>query len=74
MSNPFFKNHGPFNILEILKILKIDHDNIFNKKEDIYDVKDLFSSSSEDVTFFILKNIKRLLIIQKHLIALQQTA
>ena len=74
MSNPFFKNHGPFNILEILKILKINHDNIFNKKEDIYDVKDLFSSSSEDVTFFILKNIKRLLIIQKHLIASQQTA
>ena len=52
MSNPFFKNHGPFNILEILKILKINHDNIPNKKEDIYDVKDLFSSSQKDITFF----------------------
>ena len=60
MSNPFFKNHGPFNILEILKILKINHDNILNKKEDIYDVKDLFSSSPKDITFFHSKKYKEI--------------
>ncbi|MBD1144055.1 UDP-3-O-(3-hydroxymyristoyl)glucosamine N-acyltransferase [Pelagibacterales bacterium SAG-MED33] len=60
MSNTFFKNNGPFNILEILKILKINHDNILNKKEDIYDVKDLFSSSSKDITFFHSKKYKEI--------------
>ncbi len=58
MSNPFFKKQGPFNILEVLKILKINHDNIMNKKQDIHDVKDLLSSSTNDITFFHSKKYK----------------
>ena len=59
MSNPFFKKQGPFNILEILESLKINHDNILKKKEDIHDVKDLFSSSTNDITFFHSKKYKQ---------------
>ena len=60
MFNPFFKRLGPFNILEVLKSLKINHDKILNKKEVIHDIKDLFSSSTKDITFFHSKKYKEI--------------
>ena len=56
MFNPFFKNQGPFNILEILKILDINSDSFQNKK--IHDVKDLLNSTSKDLTFFHTKKYR----------------
>ena len=50
MSNPFFKNHGPFSILEILKLLDINSQNF--QKKNIFDIKDLSSESNNDLTFF----------------------
>tara|TARA_B100000989_G_scaffold270815_1_gene227183 strand:- start:821 stop:1801 length:981 start_codon:yes stop_codon:yes gene_type:complete len=50
MTNPFFKNHGPLNIKDIYKVLKIKKEN-FDKKIRIYDVADLNSASSKDITF-----------------------
>ena len=58
MFNPFFKNQGPFNILEILKILAINSDSFQNKK--IHDVKDLLNSTSKDLTFFHNKKYRDL--------------
>ena len=51
MSNPFFKNYGPYKISEIIKSLNI---NIFEKYEDkeIHDIRDLASSVDKDITFF----------------------
>ena len=57
MSHPFFKNHGPFKISEIVNLLNINFDNSFNEKE-IYDIKDLFSSTKNDITFFHSKKYK----------------
>ena len=59
MVNPFFKNHGPFNILDILKILKL-HPNKNIRSKNIYDVKDLLSSTENDITFFHSKKYKEL--------------
>jgi UDP-3-O-[3-hydroxymyristoyl] glucosamine N-acyltransferase len=51
MSNPFFKNNGPFLILDLLDILDIkDHNVRANTK--INDIKDLFTSNKSDITFF----------------------
>ena len=56
MSNPFFKNVGPYNILEILELLNINSKNF--QKQNIFDVKDLFSASNNDLTFFHSKKYK----------------
>jgi len=58
MTNPFFKNYGPFNILDILQFLKINHDVMPTNKEEVYDIKDLFSSTKKDITFFHSKKYK----------------
>ena len=51
MKNPFFKNKGPFKIDKLLKQLGLK--SIKNTKNiDIHDIKDLFSSTSKDITFF----------------------
>ena len=51
MLNPFFKNFGPFNIEKLL--LKTDIKNIENfKKDKVYNVSDLISSSNKNLTFF----------------------
>ena len=50
MSNPFFTNNGPFNILEILKILKIELKVQENQK--VIDIKDLLSAEKNCITFF----------------------
>ena len=51
MSNPFFKNHGPFKISEIMELLNIKLD-IINKNDEVYDIKDLLASKKNDITFF----------------------
>ena len=50
MTNPFFKNCGPLKLYDVYKILKIKDKNI-NKKTKIFDVADLNSASSKDITF-----------------------
>ena len=58
MINPFFKNQGPFNILEILKLLNINSNDF--PKQNIHDVKDLFNSTNNDLTFFHSKKYRGL--------------
>ena len=51
MTNPFFTNKGPFEINKLLKLLDLAYlQNFKNKK--VYDITDLSSSSSKDITFF----------------------
>ena len=57
MSNPFFKNHGPLKISEIIKSLNINVAEEYKNKE-IYDIKDLASSEHNDITFFHSKKYK----------------
>ena len=59
MPNPFFVNHGPFEIKEIFDVIALN----YTKKVDtdkIYDVKDLVSATSNDLTFFHNKNYANL--------------
>ena len=58
MINPFFKNHGPYNINEIINLLNLNPGNI--KKKDVHDVKDLSTASEKDITFFHSKKYKDL--------------
>ena len=58
MVNPFFKNHGPFSIFEIKKLLKIDLQNTHN--EEIENINDLVSANVNDITFFHSKKYKNL--------------
>ena len=51
MSNVFFKNHGPFKISKIFKLLDINLEVSFKDKE-IHDIKDLVASNNNDITFF----------------------
>ncbi len=64
MSNPFFKNYGPYKISEIIKHLDIKND-ILIKDFDVHDVKDLSSSRDLDITFFHSKKYKELAKITK---------
>ena len=41
MINPFFRNNGPFKILDILQLINLDDLNIDNDQV-IIDIKDLF--------------------------------
>ena len=61
MFNPFFKNHGPLMISKIIQSLNINMDTKYQDKE-IHDIKDLLSSTENDITFFHSK--KYLLIFQ----------
>ena len=63
MSNPFFKNQGPFTIIEILKLLELNEmetrdirNNKLIQEKLVMDIKDLYSSHVNDITFFIQKN------------------
>ena len=51
MINPFFKNNGPFKISDILQLINLDDLNVDNDQE-IIDIKDLFTSKKDDITFF----------------------
>ena len=57
MSNPFFKNHGPLNVSVITKSLNLSINDVFKDKE-IHDIKDLVSSTKNDITFFHSKKYK----------------
>ena len=57
MANPFFKNHGPFKILDLIKILKLK-DLKIDYDLDVLDIKDLYSSKKGDITFFHSKKYK----------------
>ena len=57
MSNPFFKNQGPFKISKIIELLNLNIDNI-KKDHEINDIKDLISSENSDITFFHSKKYK----------------
>ena len=59
MSNPFFKNHGPILISEILKVLDIKASEI-NLDQEVIDIKDLQSSNDKHITFFHTKKYKDL--------------
>ena len=48
MVNPFYKNHGPIKISEILKILRLD-DFKFSTDQDISDVKDLVMAKKNEI-------------------------
>ena len=50
MANPFFRNYGPFRLSEIIKVLNITNNSPFQDNE-IHDIKDLASSSINDLTF-----------------------
>ena len=50
MKNPFFINKGPFKIDNLLKKLELKSIKNF-KNIEIHDIKDLFSSTSKDITF-----------------------
>ena len=51
MSNPFFKNNGPFKISEILDILNLNTE-IDNTNKSVLDIKDLLTANSNEITFF----------------------
>ena len=50
MVNPFYKNHGPVKISEILNILKLDDVKLLID-QDIFDVKDLVAAQKNEITF-----------------------
>ncbi len=49
--NPFFKSIGPIGIDKLLRISKIKNKEKFNNHK-IFDIKDLYSASNKDITFF----------------------
>ncbi len=49
MTNPFFKNTGPYNINFLLKTIDLKKDNLPDDK--ITDIKDLNSSQKNEITF-----------------------
>ncbi len=57
MSNPFFKNHGPFKIYEVLKSLSLSVDGL-NENQEIKNINDLLTSNKDDITFFHSKKYK----------------
>jgi len=59
MSNPFFKNKGPFLILDILNFLATKTLSVKTNVE-IKDIKDLHSSNNFEITFFHSKKYKKL--------------
>ena len=59
MLNPFFKNIGPFNIEKLLSKINIENENKYSKDK-IYNVSDLISANTKDLTFFHSKNYSEL--------------
>ena len=57
MSNPFFKNFGPFKILDLLNLLNISHTSNI-PTVDVHDIKDLQNATQKDLTFFHSKKYK----------------
>ena len=59
MDNPFFKNTGPYDINNLLKLINLKGQNFSEEK--INDIKDLYSSQNKDITFFNSIKYKSLL-------------
>ena len=59
MSNPFFKNNGPFKVLDLLSILNLSNVDI-DMNLIITDIKDLSSSKTNEITFFHSKKYKEI--------------
>jgi UDP-3-O-[3-hydroxymyristoyl] glucosamine N-acyltransferase len=57
MQNPFFVNRGPFKVLDILSVLNLDNVDI-DMDQKITDIKDLFTSNTNEITFFHSKKYK----------------
>jgi UDP-3-O-[3-hydroxymyristoyl] glucosamine N-acyltransferase len=66
MINPFFKNHGPFNIDKLLKLSDVNNTENFNKIK-ILDIKDLNTSTVNDITFFHSKKYESFALLTKAL-------
>ncbi|MBD1135402.1 UDP-3-O-(3-hydroxymyristoyl)glucosamine N-acyltransferase [Pelagibacterales bacterium SAG-MED47] len=64
MLNPFFKNAGPFNIEKLLLKINIENKENF-KKDKIYNVCDLKTATTKDLTFFHSINYSELAIKTK---------
>ena len=58
MTNPFFKNNGPYEIDDLLKLININNQSF--SKQKISDIKDLNSSKKGDITFFHSKKYSEL--------------
>ena len=58
MTNPFFKNKGPFKIKKLLELSGINMGNF--KNLDVFDIKDLATAKSNEVTFFHSKKYESL--------------
>ena len=58
MINPFFKNTGPYEINELLKLTSIKDQSFSDEK--INDIKDLSSSKKGDMTFLHSKKYGKL--------------
>ena len=59
MSNPFFKNKGPFLISDILDILNIKTESV-KMNVSIQDIKDLYTSNNSEITFLQSNKYKHL--------------
>tara|TARA_B110000003_G_scaffold38825_1_gene35539 strand:+ start:1 stop:981 length:981 start_codon:yes stop_codon:yes gene_type:complete len=57
MQNPFFINNGPFKVSDILSILNLDNVDL-DMDQKITDIKDLFASNINEITFFHSKKYK----------------
>ena len=57
MVNPFFSNHGPFNLSSLIKILEISNLSKIPEQK-VFDIKDLLTASENDITFFHSKKYK----------------
>ena len=51
MTNPFFHNSGPLKLEKILNNIKVEN-NFTNLDEEIFDIKDLVTASTNEITFF----------------------
>ena len=51
MINPFFQNKGPLKINKILSSIKVEN-NFENLNIEVFDIKDLVSASTNEITFF----------------------
>ena len=59
MSNPFFKNKGPFSVIDIIDVLNIRNESV-TKDAEVSDIKDLYSSGNSEITFLHSKKYKEL--------------
>ena len=58
MTNPFFKNTGPYEINQLLQSIGLKHQNFQIDK--VNDIKDLNSSKINEITFFHSKKYAEL--------------